>query len=62
MKWQHKIRQDSARDTFAELYSAKFGEDVYSRIKELRKWLQSQEQKADLRAYLLAEDPYSAEK
>lgn len=61
-QWQKKIRQDSAKGNFAELYRQKFGEDLYSKVKEVREWLQSQEQKADIRAYLLAEDPYSAER
>lgn len=60
--WQRNIRQNSAKQNFAEIYEAKFGEDTYSKVKEMRAWLSSQEQKADLRAYLLAEDPYSAEK
>lgn len=61
-QWQNKVRQDSARENFSEIYKLKFGEDLYSKIREVREWLQSQEQKADIRAYLLAEDPYSAEK
>lgn len=61
-QWQRRIREESASETFAELYKAKFGETVYGQLKELREWLNAQEQKEDLRAYLLAEDPYSAEK
>ncbi|MGL6159285.1 zf-TFIIB domain-containing protein [Microbulbifer sp.] len=61
-QWQQKVRQESARGTFSEIYRQKFGEEVYEKIKDLRAWLQAQPQKADLRAYLLAEDPYSAEK
>lgn len=60
--WQRNIRQNSAQQNFSEIYKDKFGEENYSKIKEIREWLGSQEQKADLRAYLLAEDPYSAEK
>lgn len=60
--WQKKIRQDSAITNFSEIYEAKFGNETYEKIKELRTWLLAQEQKSDLRAYILAEDPYSAEK
>lgn len=60
--WQTKIRQESAQNNFSDIYEAKFGNETYSKIKELRSWLLAQEQKSDLRAYLLAEDPYSAEK
>jgi len=60
--WQRKLRQTSAKESFADIYEAKFGHDNYLKIKEIREWLISQENKADLRAYLLADDPYSADK
>ncbi len=60
--WQRNIRAETAKDNFVDMYEAKFGKDVYAKIKELREWLQSQPQKSDLRAYLLADDPYSAER
>lgn len=60
--WQNDIRLDSARENFSAIYADKFGEDVYSKAHDIREWLNSQSCKADLRAYLLAEDPYSAEK
>ena len=60
--WQHQLREKTAKEHFDELYRAKFGEEAYTKIKELRRWLQAQPNKADLRNYLLAEDPYSAER
>lgn len=60
--WQRDIRKNNAKQNFSEIYAAKFGEENYSKIQDLRTWLSSQENKSDLRAYLLAEDPYSAEK
>jgi Zn-finger nucleic acid-binding protein len=60
--WQRNIRLDSTKDNFSEIYKDKFGQDSYDKVKELRAWLAVQSNKADLRAYLLAEDPYSAEK
>lgn len=60
--WQKNIRINSTKDNFAEIYKEKFGEQAYQKVKELRAWLDQQANKADLRAYLLAEDPYSAEK
>jgi len=60
--WQKNVRAESAKDNFTAIYQDKFGEDNYQKIKEMRTWLEQQENKADLRAYLLAEDPYSAEK
>ncbi|WP_345549605.1 zf-TFIIB domain-containing protein [Microbulbifer aestuariivivens] len=61
-QWQKKIRQESARQSFQDLYRAKFGEELYEEVRKTREWLQSQTQQADIRAYLLAEDPYSAER
>lgn len=59
---QRKIRQTIAKDSFADIYRDKFGDDVYKKIKEISKWLDEQPQKADLRAYIMAEDPYSADR
>jgi Zn-finger nucleic acid-binding protein len=60
--WQRNIRINNTKDNFTEIYKDKFGVQNYDKIKQLREWLNQQENKADLRAYLLAEDPYSAEK
>jgi len=60
--WQRNIRINSTHDNFAQIYKDKFGEADYDKVKELKEWLNNQVNKADLRAYLLAEDPYSAEK
>ncbi|WP_445355306.1 hypothetical protein ACJJI5_00975 [Microbulbifer sp. EKSA008] len=61
-EWQKKIRENKAQETFSEMYRSKFGDDLYDKAKEVRKWLNSTEQKADVLAYLNAEDPYSAER
>jgi Zn-finger nucleic acid-binding protein len=60
--WQRKIRKTGAKDSFADIYKDKFGDDVYAKLKEIREWLKTHPQKADLRAYLMAEDPYSADR
>lgn len=60
--WQRKIRINSTKENFSEIYKDKFGNESYGKVKELREWLYQQPNKADLRAYILAEDPYSAEK
>tara|TARA_B110000091_G_C13649374_1_gene404710 strand:+ start:161 stop:697 length:537 start_codon:yes stop_codon:yes gene_type:complete len=60
--WQRKIRETSAKDSFVNIYHEKFGDDVYGKIKELRGWLNTQPHKAELRAYLMAEDPYPAKR
>ena len=61
-QWQKKIREENTASHFAEIYAAKFGEATYKEVKALREWLNAQPNKADLRAYLLAEDPYSTER
>ncbi|CAM3897445.1 hypothetical protein VA7868_00501 [Vibrio aerogenes CECT 7868] len=61
-QWQKKIREENAADNFSALYEAKFGQADYAKIRDIREWLNAHPQKADLRSYLLAEDPYSAEK
>ena len=60
--WQTKIRQTNAAANFADIYLSKFGAENYQKVKELRNWLNNNELKADLKAYLLAEDPYAADK
>ncbi|WP_444920640.1 zf-TFIIB domain-containing protein [Microbulbifer sp. CnH-101-G] len=61
-EWQKKLRDSNARETFSEVYRKRFGEETYGKVKEFREWLQNQENKADITAYLVAEDPYSAER
>ncbi|MFD2178003.1 hypothetical protein [Veronia pacifica] len=61
-QWQSRIREQNAEQQFVDLYNDKFGEDSYQKVKSLRDWLNQHPQKADLRAYLLADNPYSAEK
>ncbi len=58
--WQNRIRQESTHSNFEAIYQARFGQQDYDQIKEIRAWLNSHPQRADLRSYLLAEDPYSA--
>ncbi|MBO9490680.1 zf-TFIIB domain-containing protein [Endozoicomonas sp. G2_1] len=60
--WQNTIRAESAKNNFSEIYQSKFGVEQYQEIRKIREWLNSQSNKADLRAYILAEDPYSAER
>ncbi len=60
--WQRNIRLNNSADNFAQLYKDKFGEADYCKLKDFRTWLHEQPNKSDIRAYLMAEDPYSAEK
>ena len=56
--WQKQIRVNDTKATFEALYEKKFGEEDYQKVKELRGWLEASPNKAELRAYLLANDPY----
>lgn len=60
--WQTKIKQENASTNFSDIYLAKFGTENYEKVKEFRQWLVNHELKSDLKAYLLAEDPYAADK
>ena len=57
---QNEIMQDTAKEHFSEIYQDRFGKEAYQKIIEIREWLDKHEQKQDLLAYLVAEDPYSA--
>lgn len=59
-EWQNEIKNDSTKNTFINLYQKKFGDDSYAKIKEIKSWLENQPEQSDLKAYLLAKDPYSA--
>ncbi|ALU42851.1 TFIIB-type zinc ribbon-containing protein [Pseudoalteromonas rubra] len=61
-QWQQQIREDTSQQNFADIYQDKFGDETYQRLRDIRTWLNNHPQKADLRAYLMAEDPYSAER
>lgn len=56
--WQNQLRANDTQATFVSLYEKKFGSEDYRKAKEVRAWLVSNDKKAELRAYLLAEDPY----
>jgi len=60
--WQRRIRETRARETFAALYEQEFGAEDYARLREFREWVRGCEKSAAMLAYLLAEDPYSAER
>lgn len=57
--WQRNLSLETTAKNLSAVYQSKFGDQTYSKVKEIREWLQSQPNKSDLRAYLLSEDPYS---
>ncbi|MBK5145739.1 zf-TFIIB domain-containing protein [Budviciaceae bacterium BWR-B9] len=58
--WQRQIRESAAKEQFDELYLERFGESDYQKIKSIREWLHQHPQKDRLKAFLLADDPWSA--
>lgn len=56
--WQARERQAESRLRFEKRYLEQFGEQDYTRIRELRAWLKSHPQRARLLAYLTDPDPY----
>ncbi|MFD1260097.1 zf-TFIIB domain-containing protein [Entomomonas asaccharolytica] len=58
--YQKSIREELASKSFAEHYQQQFGEETYQKLKTFRAWLDKQDKRAALLAYLIAEDPYSA--
>ncbi len=60
--WQKSVREDQARATFDKLYRSKFGGESYDRVQEIRQWLEQHPCEDELKAFLMAVDPYSAER
>ncbi|UYZ83227.1 zf-TFIIB domain-containing protein [Entomomonas sp. E2T0] len=58
--YQKHIREELASKTFEELYQHQFGKEAYQQLKTFRTWLDKQDKRAAMLAYLIAEDPYSA--
>jgi len=59
---QNEILQDATKQHLKQIYQDKFGSEAYQKIQEIRRWLNNHEQKQDLLAYLIADDPYSVNK
>jgi len=61
-QWQKQLREESTQHAFSDIYEEKFGASNYQTVKEIRQWLSEQDNQADLRAYIVATDPYSADR
>lgn len=58
--WQNKLRAEQTKETLGAVYAKQFGDADYTKLKEIREWLQQNPKKAYMLAYLVAENPYSA--
>jgi Zn-finger nucleic acid-binding protein len=56
--WQREIRLEEARRNFQARYSAKFGEQDYARVRQIKRWLNDHPERQALLAYLNDQDPY----
>lgn len=56
--WQKKLRDIEAKQTLDGIYQKKFGLENYTRIKEIRAWLEKHPQRLALQAFLSSKDPY----
>jgi len=56
--WQREVHSDASAEVLAAMYQRKFG-DSYNDIKAFRASLDQMEDKSEVIAYLIADDPYS---
>ena len=58
--WQRQIRSESSAETFEQLYCEKFGNEDYNKVKAFRSWLVNHPNADALKAFIVADDPWSA--
>lgn len=56
--WQKKIRGEEFREKLEKIYSDKFGREDYEKIKDIKEWIDSHEQRSIILAFLSEKDPY----
>jgi Zn-finger nucleic acid-binding protein len=56
--WQALIQEEETKAELDKLYTHKFGDSDYEKVKEVWNWLKDHPQRTMLLAYLQAEDPY----
>lgn len=56
--WQKKVREDEKKDFMEKQYAKKFGEEDYEKLKQIKKWIDENENKSMLLAYLMNDDPF----
>lgn len=56
-EWQKHIRKEEVAGYYEDVYSSKFG-DQYNRIKDFKLWLEDQELKSAILAFLSDPDPF----
>lgn len=56
--WQRAIREEEHRQAMRQIYTQRFGEEDYAKLRELREWLRHSPQSGAMFAYLMDADPY----
>jgi Zn-finger nucleic acid-binding protein len=56
--WQNNLRDGIAKERFEKQYIDKFGQQDYEKLKNIKIWLDNNENKGSMIAYLLDKDPY----
>lgn len=56
--WQRSVREEEHRQAMQEIYTKRFGQEDYAKLKELRGWIRDHPQSSALLAYLMDADPY----
>lgn len=59
-EWQKSLRKEEMAGRLTAMYSDRFGEVDYSKLKEIREWIYSNESRDQLIAYLMDKDPYES--
>lgn len=58
--YQKHIRDELASKSFELVYQQQFGKENYEQLKLFKEWLDSQDKRAEMLAYLISENPYAS--
>lgn len=56
--WQKEVRREHVADRLDQVYRNRFGAETYTRVNEIRDWLEGQPQREAPQAFLQDPDPY----
>lgn len=58
--WQRRLRNESSRKRFEQLYLSKLGAEEYDKVRRVKEWLDQHPKRSAVLAYLNDEYPYRA--
>jgi Zn-finger nucleic acid-binding protein len=56
--WQKKLRAETVKNQLDKNYLRKFGAEDYEKLKKVKLWIDSNDKKSDILAFLMDENPY----